>query len=86
MQRSSVSVRTLKRGLILCVILLLVLVLLLGRIFCIQVFDFDRYQRKVLDQMTTKSPVRAARGEIRDALGRVLASNRTTMPHALVIK
>ncbi len=77
MQRSSVSVRTLKRGLILCVILLVVLSLLLGRIFFIQVFDFGRYQQKVLDQLTTESPVRAARGEIRDALGRVLASNRT---------
>ncbi len=77
MKGGSVSVWTLKRALILCVALLLVFAMLLVRIFGIQVFDFERYQKKVLDQLTTESPVRAARGEIRDALGRVLATNRT---------
>ena len=71
------SVWTVKRALILCVALLLAFALLLLRIFCIQVFDFGKYQQKVIDQLTTESPVRAARGEIRDALGRVLATNRT---------
>lgn len=73
----SVSQRTLRRSLVLCVSLLLAFSLLLIRIFFIQVFDFERYQRKVLDQLTTESPVRAARGEILDAGGRVLATSRT---------
>ncbi len=47
------------------------------RIFSIQLFDFVRYQKKVIDQLTTESPVRADRGEILDAMGRVLATNKT---------
>ncbi len=47
------------------------------RVFAIQVFDFTRYQQKVIDQMTTESAVRAPRGEILDAAGRVLATERT---------
>lgn len=57
--------------------LLLIFLFLVLRIFAIQVFDFSRYQQKVIDQLTTESPVRAARGEILDAAGRVLATNRT---------
>ena len=77
MSKASVSITTLKRALLLLVVLLLLFALLLARIFVLQVFDFSRYQQKVLDQLTTESPVLAARGEIRDRLGRVLASNQT---------
>ena len=57
--------------------LLLLLLLLLVRVFAIQVFQFEHYQKKVLDQLTTQSPVRADRGAILDAAGRVLATNQT---------
>jgi len=57
--------------------LLLIFSFLLTRLFFIQFFDFERYQQKVMDQLTTSSPVRAARGEILDAAGRVLATTRT---------
>lgn len=69
--------KTLKRATIITVSLFLVFVLLCARIFAIQFFGFEKYQKKVLDQMTTESPVRAARGEILDAVGRVLATNKT---------
>ena len=69
--------RTLKRAGIALLALFLVLVLLLMRIFAIQFFGFGKYQKKVLDQLTTESPVRAARGLISDRNGRVLATNRT---------
>jgi stage V sporulation protein D (sporulation-specific penicillin-binding protein) len=39
--------------------------------------QFEKYQSKVLDQLTTESKVTAARGTILDAAGRVLATNRT---------
>ena len=77
MSRLWVSRRTLKRSSVVAVVLLLAFLFLLARIFIIQVFDFERYQRKVIDQLTTESPVRAARGQILDAAGRVLATNRT---------
>ncbi|MBE6629376.1 MAG: PASTA domain-containing protein [Ruminococcaceae bacterium] len=69
--------RVLKRAGVVLVALCLVFVLLTARIFSIQFFGFEKYQKKVLDQLTTESPVRAARGEILDCNGRVLATNRT---------
>ncbi|MBQ8341559.1 MAG: PASTA domain-containing protein [Clostridia bacterium] len=67
----------LKRSSVVIILLLVGFLLLTCRIFAIQVFDFDRYQQKVIDQLTTESPVAAARGEILDAAGRVLATERT---------
>lgn len=69
--------KMLKRAAALAALLVLAFLLLTARIFAIQLFGFEKYQQKVLDQMTTKSPVRAARGEILDATGRVLATNQT---------
>ena len=77
MSKPSFRVRTLKRSSVIALFLLAVFLFLTVRIFAIQVFDFERYQKKVIDQLTTESPVRAARGEILDAAGRVLATNRT---------
>ena len=77
MARSLASHRTLKRSFALIVILLVAFLLLTCRIFALQIFDFERYQKKVIDQLTTESPVRAARGDILDAAGRVLATERT---------
>lgn len=77
MSKPPVSAHTLKRSSVMALFLLLVFGFLVCRIFAIQVFDFYRYQKKVLDQLMTESPVRAARGEILDAAGRVLATNRT---------
>ncbi len=77
MSKISLSTRMLKRSAVVLIALLLILCMLLIRIFAIQVFDFERYQRKVLEQLTTESSVRAARGEILDAAGRVLATNKT---------
>lgn len=77
MPKPPVSRRTLKRSAVISLFLVLAFVLLALRILLIQVLDFEKYQRKVIDQLTTESPVRAARGEILDAAGRVLATNRT---------
>ncbi len=77
MAKFSLRTKTLKRSGVMLLALFLALILLLLRIFAIQIFDFERYQKKVLDQMTTESPVRASRGQILDASGRVLASNKT---------
>ncbi len=69
--------RTRKRAGVMLLALILIFALLAMRIFSIQLFGFEKYQQKVLDQLTTESPVRAARGEILDCNGRVLATNRT---------
>ena len=77
MQKKGVSVKTLRRSSAVAIFLLLCFLFLTVRIFFIQFFDFERYQQKVLDQLTTTSTVRAARGAILDSAGRVLATNRT---------
>ncbi len=51
---------------------------LLIRILIIQTVNFEKYQSKVINQMTTESPVAADRGKIYDRNGNVLATNITT--------
>ncbi|MBE6661871.1 MAG: PASTA domain-containing protein [Ruminococcaceae bacterium] len=68
----------LKRAAFLFGFLLLVFLLLLLRIAKIQTVDFEKYEEKVIDQMTTRSPASANRGEIYDRNGKVLATNVTT--------
>ena len=74
----SVTHELLNRAATVLIVLLLLFVLLLGRIFWIQTFDFDRYLKKVIDQMTTQSAVNAERGTIYDKNGNILATNITT--------
>ena len=52
--------------------------LLALRIFLYQTLHYDYYQKKVLEQMTTEASVTAARGNIYDANGVLLATNITT--------
>ena len=52
--------------------------LLALRIFLYQTLHYDYYQKKVLEQMTTEASVTAARGNIYDANGVLLATNVTT--------
>ncbi len=52
--------------------------LLALRIFLYQTLHYDYYQKKVLAQMTTEAEVVAARGNIYDANGVLLATNVTT--------
>ena len=51
---------------------------LLLRILLYQTVDYDRYQKKVIEQMTTEAKVAAARGNIYDVNGVLLATNVTT--------
>ena len=77
MSKSALGTGVTKRAVILSLVLVCAFFALTFRILAIQLFDFSRYQRKVIDQLTTESPVRADRGEILDAMGRVLATNKT---------
>lgn len=77
MSNAVATQRTSRRAIVLAVVLLFAFLFLTARILLLQVFSFDKYQKKVLDQLTTESRVLAARGDILDATGRVLATNRT---------
>ncbi|MBQ8140570.1 MAG: PASTA domain-containing protein [Clostridia bacterium] len=78
MEKGSISTSALRRSLILGIAIFSVFGLLMLRILIIQTVDFEKYQNKVINQMTTESPVPADRGKIYDRNGDVLATNITT--------
>ena len=67
-----------KRSTLVGIIMFAVFGALLLRILIIQTVDFEKYQSKVINQMTTESAVPANRGKIYDRNGNVLATNITT--------
>ena len=54
-----------------------VFVFLLLHILFIQTFQYEKYQAKVINQITTESNINAARGKIYDSNGALLATNIT---------
>ena len=78
MAKEPVSTGAIRRSTIMGLAVFGVFALLLVRILIIQTVNFDKYQSKVINQMTTESPVSADRGKIYDRNGNVLATNITT--------
>ncbi len=70
--------RMVNRSVILMSLAGVLFVLLLLRILIYQTKDFQYYQSKVLEQLTTEADVSASRGRIYDANGVLLATNITT--------
>ncbi len=68
---------TVRRSGWLGVLLTALFVFLIVRIFVIQTFQYDMYQSKVINQMTTELTVKAKRGNIYDRNGNVLATDMT---------
>ena len=73
-----VDTGTLKRASLIWIIMLVGFIYLLIRILLLQTAGYDKYQTKVLNQLTTESSVRAERGKIYDTNRSVLATNVTT--------
>ena len=69
---------TAKRGFILLAVFALFSVFLAVVIFKMQVIEYDRYQKEVIDQITVENAVTAKRGTIYDRNMNVIASNQTT--------
>lgn len=78
MQGVSGKTRSIRRSNLVCIIIFAIFGVLLLRILLIQTVDFDKYQERVVKQMTTESPVPANRGKIYDRNGSILATNITT--------
>ena len=76
--RFPVNTGIVKRANMLMIGVAILFTLLLLRILLYQTVDYDRYQKKVLDQMTTQSEVQAKRGNIYDRNGVPLATSVTT--------
>lgn len=75
--KKSMGPGTLKRSLVVELLILAVFAALLIRVLLIQTLDFEKYQAKVIDQLTVESAVAADRGNIYDRNGRLLATNVT---------
>ena len=78
MSEKTISTGAVRRSTIVAVVVFAVFGFLLLRILFIQTVNFDKYQKKVIDQMTTESRVPADRGKIYDKNGNILATNVTT--------
>ena len=78
MSGSKISTGAVRRSTILGVFIIAIFAVLLLRVLYIQTVNFEKYQKKVIDQMTTESKVAADRGKIYDKNGNVLATNITT--------
>ncbi len=78
MAKETVSTSAIRRSTVMGLVLFGVFAVLLIRILIIQTVNFKTYQQKVIDQITTQSPVSADRGRIYDRNGNVLATNITT--------
>ena len=78
MMTGRVGTGLLRRAAALSAGVLILFAALAGRILTIQTVSFERYQKKVIEQMTTESPASAGRGEIYDINGNLLATNITT--------
>lgn len=66
-----------KRVSVLLKVMGIFMLFLLGKIFYMQVFKYDEYQQKVIDQITVSSTLTAERGDIYDANMNLLATNKT---------
>ena len=78
MTEGPIKTRAIKRSTLVGMLIFAVFGVLLLRILIIQTFGFDKYQSKVINQMTTESAINAERGKIYDRNGNVLATNITT--------
>lgn len=74
----STDSQTVIRGTILGLIMIALTLGLLLRILKFQTVDYDKYQNKVINQLTTEAEVVAERGKIYDRNGVLLATNITT--------
>ena len=61
--------KVVSRSKALFLIALLLFGVLLLRVLLLQTLNYDKYQRKVIEQMTTESEVTASRGNIYDTNG-----------------
>ena len=78
MNNGTNKTKALKRSTLVGFLVFAVFGVLLLRILIIQTVSFEKYQSKVINQMTTESAVLADRGKIYDRNGNVLATNITT--------
>ncbi len=77
MQPTKISTKLTKRAFFALFAVGIAFLVLIIRILSLQTVDFDYYQNKVIDQLTTESTILSDRGNIYDSNGILLATNKT---------
>ena len=67
------------RSFVLFSIVSLIAVMLIGRLFYLQIINYKKYRAAVIEQMIYETPISASRGLITDRNGVVLATNYTVI-------
>jgi len=75
---NNVDTGFMRRTIAVTVAMILVFAALCGKVFSLQTYEHEKYRNKVVEQLTTGSPLILERGEIYDSSGRLLATNKTT--------
>ncbi len=77
MQNTRLSSGHAKRAYLALAVIGICFLALIVKIFCLQTVEFEYYQKKVINQLTTESTILSERGDIYDADGVLLATNAT---------
>ena len=77
MEKNRISSKTIKRSVFLLGIFLIIAVLILIKLFKLQILGYEMFQKNVIDQMTVETNVNPLRGIVYDINGNVLATNKT---------
>lgn len=75
---NNVDTGFMRRTVTLITAIALIFTALCVKIFSLQTYKHDKYRNRVIEQLTTRSPLISERGEIYDSCGRLLATNRTS--------
>ncbi|MBQ9121730.1 MAG: hypothetical protein IJY12_05170, partial [Clostridia bacterium] len=77
MNQNKINGMMTRRGIVLLALFLVFALIIVGALFNLQVLNYEKYQRSVLDQITIETNVNAERGTIYDINGKTLATNST---------
>ncbi|MBQ3040821.1 MAG: PASTA domain-containing protein [Clostridia bacterium] len=77
MEKSKISSKTVKRSIFILAIFLVVGLLVIIKLFKLQILGYESFQKSVIDQLTVQTNVNPSRGTIYDTNGNILATNKT---------
>lgn len=77
MKRHFLPSKNIKRSILLLTVFLCIALLVIIKLFKLQILGYESFQQSVIDQLTVETNVNPSRGIIYDINGNILASNKT---------
>ncbi len=72
-----ISSKIVKRSTAALLVFVIISLFIIGKLFKLQIIDYNSYQKSVIEQLTVATDVNPSRGIIYDTNGNILASNKT---------